>query len=116
MLCSLILFMSVRRWLRKRTGTGKHLKACVDHAERLEDVCESIVVETFAGDFFYDGSEGDEVDVGVFEGEARWPVEGGVHGAADAFGLVGCGEAPGVFEGDVFGQAGVVGEKLADSD
>ena len=34
-----------------------------------------------------------------------------MHGAADAFGLVGGGEAPGVFEVDVFGQAGVVGEE-----
>ncbi len=34
----------------------------------------------------------------------------------DAFGLVGGDQAPGIFEGDVLGEAGVVGEELADGD
>ena len=41
-------------------------------------------------------------------------VERGVHGAADAFGFVGRGEAPGVFQVDVGRQAGVVGQEFAD--
>ena len=88
----------------------------VCHLQRGEDVLLCIDIERLAAEFFHERSEGDEVDVGVFEGEAGWAVERGVHGAADAFGLVGRGESPGIFEGDVFGQAGVVGEELADGD
>ena len=73
-------------------------------------------VQGFAGECFDEGAEGDEVDVGVLEGLAGGAVGDGGDGAADAFGFVGGGEAPVVFEVDVFGEAGVVGEELADGD
>ena len=62
-------------------------------------------VERLAAEFFDERAEGDEVDVGVLEVCAGRGVERGVHGAADAFGFIGCGEAPGVFEVYV-GRAG----------
>ncbi len=108
------------RW-RRRSGWwarrfAKGVVGRLPHAERIEDVVAGVDVERLAGKRLDEGAEGDEVDVGVFEGYAGRAVGDGGHGAAEAFGFVGCGEAPGVFEGDVFGEAGVVGEELADGD
>ena len=75
-----------------------------------------VVVFALAGEFFDQRAEEDEVDVGVAEVGAGGGLQGCGEGAADAFGLVGGGEAPGVFEGDVFGLAGGVGEQHAEGD
>ena len=90
--------------------------AGVGHLQRSEDVLLGVDVERLAAEFFDERAEGDEVDVGVDEVGAGSGVERRVHGAADAFGFVGCGEAPGVFEVDIGRKAGVVGEQFADGD
>ena len=68
-------------------------------------------IKRLAGELFNDVAEGDEVDVGVAEVAAGSGLQRRSDGAADAFGLVGCGEAPGVFQVYVGGLAGVVGEQ-----
>ena len=90
--------------------------AGVGHAERLEDVLADVDVFGLAAELFDEGAEQDEVDVGVDEVCAGGACERSGEGAADAFGFVGCGEAPGVFEVDVGGFAGGVGEEHADGD
>ena len=88
----------------------------MSHLQRSEDVLLRVDVERFAAELFDQRAEGDEVDVGVVEVGARRGDERRVHRAADAFGFVGRGEAPGVFEADIGRQAGVVGQQFADGD
>ena len=71
-------------------------------------------IQRFAAELFDERAEGDVVDVGVLEVGAGGGGERGLHGALDAFGFVGCGEAPGVFQVHVGRQAGVVGQEFAD--
>jgi hypothetical protein len=93
----------------RTTRFGEGVVCGIRHLQRREDVLLGVQVEGLAGEGFDQGAERDEVDIGVGKVRAGCCFECRVHGTADAFGFVGSGQSPRIFQVHIRWQAGVVG-------